>query len=169
MDREAVKTIKGMPFEWQSGKPETPCGRGSKFEETEIVREFITYMLEQTDVKTIADVGCGDQNWIHECLPDSIEYRGFDMMPRRYDVTCFDCTTQVLPEAFDMVLMIYVLNHVPPDFAERALRLVKESGSKYLLMSYSDGDQYAIPEDMIASVHHKTTDRHSWRYGFWRI
>ena len=165
-----MKTIKGMPFEWESGKPETPCGAGSKFEETEIVREFIQWMLEQpTNIKTIADIGCGDQNWIHQCLPDDVEYTGFDLMPRRYDVKPFDCTTQVLPEAFDMVLCIYVLNHVPPDFAERALRLIKESGSRYLLMSYSDSDEYALPGELVTSVHHKRTERHNWRYGFWKL
>jgi hypothetical protein len=169
MDRTTVKTIKGMPFEWQSGKPETPCGNGSKFEETEIIREFIQYMIETYSVKTIADIGCGDQNWIHECLPDVVDYTGFDIMPRRHDVLPFDCTTQVLPEAFDMVLCVYVLNHVPPSFAERALRLIAESGSGYLMMSYSDSDEYALPGELIKSVHHKRTPRHSWRYGLWKL
>ena len=161
--------------EWESGLPETPCGRGSKFENTEVIRKFIPHVIESRGIKSVADVGCGDQNWIHDCLPApgscGINYAGYDIMPRRNDVVTFDVTREVLPCRFDLVLCVYVLNHVYPDQAERALRLIKESRSTFLLMSYSDADQYSLDGagELVDSCFHKKTARHTWRYGLWKI
>lgn len=155
--------------EWRSGLPETPCGAGSKFERTEIVRKFIPEVIEQFNVRSIADVGCGDQNWIHHCLPEHVVYTGYDVMPRQQDVQPFDVSREVLPWKFDLVLCIYVLNHMYPDQAERALRLIKESGAKYLLMSYCDGDQYAIPGEPILTQFNHDSGRHVWHYGVWEL
>ena len=157
--------------EWESGLPETPCGNGSRFENTEEIRRFIPHVVASRGIKSIADVGCGDQNWIHRCLPDGIEYDGFDIMPRRQDTRHLDVTRTVLPMGYDLVLCIYVLNHMYPDHAELALRLIKESGSKYLLMSYSDADQYSLDGagELVDSCFHKKTPRHIWRYGLWKM
>ena len=157
--------------EWESGKPETPCGAGSMFENTEVIREYIPDVIERYKITSIADVGCGDQNWIDAAIDGhAVEYSGFDLVPRREEVTPFDVTREVLPYPVDLVLCIYVLNHLRPDMAERAIRLLKESGAKYVLMSYSDGDQYAI-HGMIymESRFHKDTGRHIWKYGIWEL
>lgn len=170
MDR-AKRTV----TEWDSGLPETPCGKGSRFENTEEIRRFIPHVIESCGIKTIADVGCGDQNWIHDCLPTDpscgIKYVGFDILPRRPAVIQFDVTREVLACRFDLVMCIYVLNHVYPDAAERALRLIKESRSTFLLMSYSDSDQYSLAGagELVDSCFHKNTGRHTWRYGLWKI
>jgi len=155
---------------WESGLPETPCGKGSKLENTRVIRAWLPDVIERYNVQSIADIGCGDQNWIHECLPKGIEYSGFDLVPRRSDVQTFDLTREVIPYPVDMILCIYVLNHLKPDMAERAIRLMKESGAKYVLMSYSDGDHYAI-NGMIymESKFHKDTGRHIWKYGIWEL
>lgn len=155
--------------EWESGKPETPCGRGSMFENTEVIRKFIPQVIESCGIRSIADVGCGDQNWIHHCLPDDVVYTGYDIMPRRQDVQPFDVGREVLPWKFDLVLCIYVLNHMYPDSAERAIRLLQESNSKYLLMSFSDHDEYALPGEPILTKTHKQTERHTWHYGVWEL
>jgi hypothetical protein len=73
---------------------------------------------------------------------------------------------EVLPKA-DLVLCIYVLNHLRPKAAQRALRLIQESGSRYLLASYNTLDK--VPFKMIGSIDHKTTPRHTWRYGLWDL
>jgi hypothetical protein len=164
MDKEKPVT------DWESGLPETPCGRGSMLENTEEIRAWLPDVIERYDVKSIADIGCGDQNWIHHCLPDGIEYDGYDLKPRRQDVTTFDVSSEVLPWKYDLVLCIYVLNHLKPDMAERAIRMLKESGAKYILMSYSDGDQYAIHGmNYMESKLHKDTGRHVWKYGIWEL
>jgi hypothetical protein len=161
--------------DWQSGLPETPCGKGSRFENTEEIRSWLPVVIEKYGIQTIADIGCGDQNWIHHCdYPHPISYTGFDVKPRFPDVLPLDVSRTVLPEPFDLVLCIYVLNHLKPDMAERALRLLKMSGSKYLLMTYSSADEYALFDcELVESLHHKTTRRNvgevEWRYGLWRL
>lgn len=157
--------------EWESGLPETPCGNGSRFNNTEEIRRFIPHVIESCGIRTVADVGCGDQNWIHACLPDDVVYKGFDLMPRRQDVLPFDVTREVLPTGYDLVLCIYVLNHLHPDRAERALRLIAESGSGYLMMSYSNADEYSLDGagELVDSCFHKNTPRHAWRYGLWKL
>jgi hypothetical protein len=162
MDRKTITR-------WESGLPETVCGRGSKFDQTEEIRYIIPRVIKNHDIKSVADVGCGDQNWIHSCLPDSVKYVGYDIQPRHQDVFPLDVSRTVLPTGYDLVLLIYVLNHMRPDAAERALKNIQKSGSRYLLMSYSDGDEYALPGNLISSVFHKDTGRHVWHYGLWKL
>jgi hypothetical protein len=161
--------------DWKSGLPETPCGKGSRIKNTEEIRGYLPEVIERYGINTVADVGCGDQNWIHRCLPERVEYTGFDIRPRFPDVKPLNAASQVLPEPFDLVLCIYVLNHMNPDMAERALRLFKMSGSQYLLMSYSSADEYALLDcELVESIHHKERRRDGhktveWRYGLWRL
>lgn len=159
------------PGSWVSGFPETPCGKGSMYENTEEIREFISHVIETYAIKSIADIGCGDQNWIHRCLTPDVHYVGYDIIPRRQDTTALDVSREVLPHSADLVLAIYVLNHMYPDAAERSLRLIRESKSEYLLMSFSDGDQYSLAGagELVEQVDHKNTGRHEWFYGLWKI
>lgn len=170
MDRQ-----KQTVTDWKSGLPETPCGAGSKVENTKMVRKLIPQIVRSYGIKSVADVGCGDQNWVHKGLPDAatsgIRYVGFDIKPRFNGIQFLDVTQEVLPDEFDLVLCIYVLNHLPPARAEQALRLLKMSGSKYLLMSYSDADEYSLNSagELIGTWLHKDTGRHAWHYGLWRM
>jgi len=167
MDQQAAVT------DWKSGRPETPCGAGSQLENTKIIRSFVPHVILNHGIKTVADVGCGDQNWITHCVPSlnscGIEYVGYDIKPRMVDVLPFDVTREVLPVGYDLVLCIFVLNHMPSEQAERALRLLRESGSEFLLMTYSDADRYALPGNLIGSVPFLDTGRHQWRYGVWKL
>jgi hypothetical protein len=174
MDRAkpVAKRKKKRITDWESGLPETPCGNGSRVSNTEEIRAWLPEVIDEYDnIFSIADIGCGDQNWIHRCLPDGIEYDGYDVKPLRQDVTTFDVTREVLPWKYDLVLCIYVLNHMPSDMAERAIRLIKESGAKYLLMSYSNGDQYSLAGagELVTHIKHKRTKRHRWYYGLWKL
>lgn len=159
--------------EWESGKPETPCGKGSRFDTTGIIRGWLPEVIRTYGIRTIADMGCGDQNWIHHCLPDDVEYQGYDVMPRRQDVLPFDITREVLRDPVDLILCIYVLNHLyTPELIQRSVRLMKESGSKYLLATYREGDME--DEGLIERMHHKTktyanNDSVDWHYGLWSL
>jgi len=159
--------------EWESGKPETVCGKGSMYRQTKAHRKFIPHVIDKYDIWGIADIGCGDQNWIHRCLPDGIEYRGFDIRPRRQDVVPFDVTREVLPEAYDLVLCIAVLNHLKPDQAERALRLIQMSDAKFVVMTYTAIDEYATPGELMESVflRQRTVKGKTYnsRLGVWKL
>lgn len=162
----------GSKASWKSGFPETPCGNGSTFENTEIIREFIPHVIETYAIKSIADIGCGDQNWIHYSLEGiKVDYVGYDITPRRNDVKTFDISREVLPYPVDLVIAVYVLNHMYPDQSERSLRMIKESKSEYLLMSFSDGDEYSLDGagELVEQIEHKVTKRHEWFYGLWKI
>lgn len=153
---------------WSSGLPETPCGRGSKLENTELIRQVIREVIADYDVQSLADVGCGDQNWIFESLPAWIEYSGFDVRPRAEGVVRFDCTQEVLPRTFDLVLCIYVLNHIYIDAGiERAVTNFKASGSRYLLATFST--TAPIPLPLKAWWHHKIKNGVDWSYGLFSL
>jgi len=156
-----------FPTEWESGKPETPCGIGSKFEETVIIREWLPKIVKEYEIDTINDVGCGDQNWIHEVKwKRDVDITSFDLRPRFTDVLPIDVTMTVLPEA-DLIMCIYVLNHVRPKPMARALRLIKESGARFLLSSYNTYDKFPFP--LLETIPHKKTPRHTWNYGLWYL
>lgn len=153
--------------EWESGKPETPCGKGSKLEETEIIRQWLVDVVCEYDIESIADVGCGDQNWIHEVdWPHEIDYTGYDVRPRYNDILPLDVTRELIDEV-DLVLCVYVFNHLKPRQMQRAIRLLSESGSKYLLTSYCTFDKIDLP--LLESIDHKKTARHEWKYGLFSL
>lgn len=129
---EVAKYQKG----WTGGLPETPCGLGSKISETVIQREWIPQMIGKYDIRTIADIGAGDMNWIDLVVwPHPVHYRAFDLVPRRPAVQPFDIIQQV-PDSVDCIMCLWVLNHLPEDHARQALENVLASGSKYLMLTW---------------------------------
>jgi hypothetical protein len=106
-----------MVSKWNSGHPETPCGKGSLLSETKLIREILPKIISRYEVSTIADVGCGDQNWIKHTELKDAEYFGFDVeiIPGnkyRSVPEPFDLLTDILPRPFDLIMCIYVLNHL---------------------------------------------------------
>ena len=153
--------------DWFSGLPETPCGKGSKVQETEIIRAWLPEVVEKYDIAKINDIGCGDQNWINLVeWPYSIDYTAFDVKPRNDSVHFLD-VVELTPPYADMQMCVYVLNHLSPKQMRRALFNLQASGAPFLLTSYCTYDK--IPFELLESIPHKTTQRHSWRYGIWNL
>lgn len=153
--------------EWESGKPETPCGKGSKLEYTEEIRAWLPQIIEEYDISSINDIGCGDQNWIAEVdWPYDIEYHAFDFKPRHEDVQFIDIV-ELTPPYADAQMLIYVLNHLTPKQMRRALFNLMQSSAPYLISSYCTYDK--IPFKLLDSIAHKKTQRHEWRYGIWDL
>jgi hypothetical protein len=120
---------------WRGGLPETACGWGSRVVNTKAQREWIPHIIEKYGIKTIADMGAGDLNWITLMDMKGAEYTPYDLVPRKPEVVKFDLITQIAPKV-DMLMCLWVLNHFPYPSAERAFLHLRRSGSKYLLMSY---------------------------------
>ena len=166
-----------MQSEWESGKPETPCGKGSMFANTEQIRDIVKEIINQYQISIIADVGCGDQNWIHDVLLDSVEYTGYDIRPRYVDVVPFDVTIQILPNVYDLILCVCLINHLTPQQQAQAYAALKLSGGLLFLCSYMYG--HAPPFTHIKSWEHISTDEEQakkkilferkWMYGLWRM
>jgi hypothetical protein len=124
---------------WVSGRPETVCGAGSTLKATKVQRRHLAHWVKTLDVKSIIDVGAGDLNWIKQvCWPHPISYRAFDLVPRSDEVEHFDIIHDIPPPA-DMVLCLWVLNHLSENHARMALANLLASRSGYLVYTWWPG------------------------------
>lgn len=126
---EVAKYKKG----WVGGMPETPCGSGSTMKETRQQREWLPAMIDKYGIRTVADIGAGDLNWI-KTLDWDVEYTPYDLVPRQPEVQPFDLIKQVPPQV-DLILCLWVLNHLPFEHCRAAIKNLKSSGAKYLMMT----------------------------------
>jgi len=119
---------------WKSGLPETPCGYGSKISATAAQRAWIPQVIEKYNIKTIADIGAGDLNWIKETDLKGAEYQPYDLVPRVARVTKLDIVNHPAP-CVDLLMCLWVLNHLKHDEMRSAIRNLRDSNSQYLLIS----------------------------------
>jgi len=125
--------LEKMQKGWKS--TETPCGSGSQLRNTINVRNVLPFVVKKYGIRTVNDAGAGDLRWIGKIAWD-VDYRPFDLVPRRGEVTALDVTLEVMPEA-DLILCRHVLNHLSPKLALDALDNFRQSG-RYLLMTNCD-------------------------------
>lgn len=159
---EKFRTVK-----WQGH----PCGRGSLFKNTAVIRALLQLIVEQYNIKSISDAGAGDLSWIeHVEWPHQVVYVAYDLVPRHETVYEFDITSEILP-ATDLILCRYVLNHLPPDLELIALENFKSSGSKYLLTTYAvpDNDYISILGKQLERVFEKNKNGRDWYYALWKL
>lgn len=120
---------------WTGGLPETLCGWGSTLRATRAQREWIPGILEKYNIKSIADIGAGDLNWMkYTDLPYDIEYTAYDLIPRKPEIKLFDITKSIPPRV-DLVMCLWVINHLNYTDAQQAIKNLKASGSKYLMIT----------------------------------
>ncbi len=119
---------------WRGGLPETPCGYGSTLEATRAQRAWLPKIIEAYAVTSIVDVGAGDMNWIKRTDIRGAQYTPLDLVPRLPEVAAFDLVSEVPPQA-DMLMCLWVLNHLDFESSRRAIANIKASGSRYLLMT----------------------------------
>lgn len=62
---------------WSSG--ETICGTGSKKENTSNIIKFLNKFIDENNVLSILDLGCGDLNWIGHTIETLQSYIGVDL------------------------------------------------------------------------------------------
>lgn len=130
-----IVDLKKMAAGWVGGLPETPCGYGSKLSTTEAQREWIPKMVRKYKVKTVADIGAGDLNWVqHVKWPKGVEYTAYDLIPRKEEVTKFDLLAEIPPQV-DLIMCLWVLNHFDFENCRKAIQNLKASGATYLLMT----------------------------------
>lgn len=124
---------------------ETRSGNGSSLGETVSLRKWLPETLNFLDCKILADIGCGDLNWMQEMTPQLRFYFGYDIVPgliadlrQRFHMrsNCFfnewDLVLQT-PPAADAILCRDVLTHLPLDAVMHALVRFRHSGAHYLL------------------------------------
>ncbi len=152
-----------MPF--TGGLPETGCGAGSKFENTERVRQRLPRLLSELRVMKLLDAPCGDFNWMSRTDLYGIEYIGADydevhcawtkaresqpskFKPHSKTVVTLDICRDVLPSA-DLMLCRDFLQHLPNFRVKAALDNFRSSGIPWLLAtSHSNELNRDIPSD----------------------
>lgn len=142
---------------WHGGLPETPCGYGSKLSATRKQREWIAAVVKRHEIKTVTDIGAGDLNWVRAVNWD-VEYKAYDIYPRHSSVVKLDITKES-PEPADMVMCLWVLNHLDPDAQIASLMNIVSSGSKYLMLTKRKHEQWDITGALEEIVLNKKEDR----------
>jgi hypothetical protein len=131
---DIVSSVEKFREGWVGGRPETECGAGSTLEATKAQRRWIPGLLEKYAVKDIVDVGAGDLNWIRHTDLRGARYTPLDLVPRCAEVNAFDLVREV-PPAADLLMCLWVLNHLDLEPCRAALANLKASGGRYLLMT----------------------------------
>ena len=119
---------------WRSGLPETECGAGSTLERTKTQREWLSDVVKRHGIKSVVDVGAGDLNWIGHVGWD-VEYHAFDLVPRHPSVKHLDIIHDVPPQA-DLLMCLWVLNHLPEAHQKAAAANIAASGCRYIVYTY---------------------------------
>lgn len=107
-DEQMREAMKG----WAGGRPETECGPGSTMANTEKVRDILPAWISRYSIRTLADVGAGDLNWIRQVELGAVDYWAYDLIPRSESVAEYDLCSQALPTRFDAILCRHCLNHL---------------------------------------------------------
>ncbi len=134
------------------GSPESASGPGSE-RASPTVRHAISVLdavLRQRAIASIADIPCGDFNWMPELLSahPGLRYTGYDVVPtliednrNRHpgvDFRVLDIARDV-PERADLIFSKDLLNHLGEDDVWAALQNMAASGSGWLLVTTNRG------------------------------
>jgi hypothetical protein len=125
---------------------ETRSGPGSTLERTAQLRAELSSLVHELGIRTILDIPCGDFNWMRAAALDIDRYIGGDIVKalivdnqRQYgnasrQFCVLDITRHKLPPA-DLVLCRDCLVHFTFDDIFKALRNIKRSRARYLLVT----------------------------------
>lgn len=134
MNTDTVTSFEKYRKGWTGGLPETECGYGSTLEATERQRQWIPEVIGRHKIRSIADIGAGDLNWMGRTDLGEVQYTPYDLVPRHPSVTEFNLVNQV-PPTVDCLMVLWVLNHMPFDDCRKAIANIKASKSKFVMMT----------------------------------
>ncbi len=144
MSNQALFTLIHDKDLW-NGK-ESVSGPGSTFDATRNIRASLPGLLERFSIRSVLDIPCGDFNWMQHVDLIGVDYTGADLVETLIEVNnrkfasdkrrflVLDLTKSALPQA-DLVLCRDALVHLDEGDIFRAFRNIKNSGTKYLLMT----------------------------------
>ncbi|HMQ07313.1 MAG TPA: methyltransferase domain-containing protein [Saprospiraceae bacterium] len=125
---------------------ESLSGDGSTLDSTKDLRRDLATLIKKYEIHTIADMACGDFNWMKEMDFSRVQYYGIDIVPElirknnmKYagNTVQFFCAdlTKIHFMSMDLVILRDVLVHLPFEDSWKILRNIKASQSKYLLVT----------------------------------
>ena len=149
-DQRRRRTAEIFTSLWRNngwGDAETRSGSGSTLAATETLRAHLAELCRFLGIRRLADVGCGDLNWMGQISEMFDLYLGLDVVPeliaaneqafgarRGHFFAVRDPSLDDLPE-IDAILCRDLLTHLPNDQISAVLTKVRESGARYLLAS----------------------------------
>jgi hypothetical protein len=134
-----------IPFNlksWPAGLPETFSGSGSKYSNTENVRNFLPEVLSKYNIRSIFDSPCGDRNWIKTINFKELNcvYKGGDIIEdlvKQIDlesVTLFDLRTDAMPDV-DLWFCRDCLYHLSVNDIKQVINNALSSNIRYFLIT----------------------------------
>lgn len=124
------------------GKSDSVSGPGSDLKATAVIRSEIPKLAKSLNIKSIADIPCGDMYWFSKLKLEHINYLGLDIVPDLISelriehpllvFEVFDATIDTLPTV-DLILCRDLLVHLTNQQALEVIENFKKSGSKFLL------------------------------------
>ncbi len=141
------------------GKSESLSGPGSTLKGTKEIREALPKLIDSFGIGSIADIPCGDLNWIKELDLKNQFYCGYDIVPElvalnklkypELEFKILDATEELLP-GFDLIICRDLLIHLTLAQSKKVLDNFKNSGSKFLLgstyLNLSENKEIIIPK-----------------------
>jgi hypothetical protein len=158
-----------------------PSGRGALPERSQSVIGFIKERIASGEVRSIADVGCGDLAWVStvpEITSGEVTYLGYDVVPSLLaehrglgwgEFRFGDVTAKRFRVHADLVLVKDVLIHLTDEQVERALANLRASQWKWLLTSSSPEESnedrtcnrwHFAPLNLLAAPYHLRPTHH---------
>jgi SAM-dependent methyltransferase len=135
---------------WRNG--ESRSGPGSNMASTRAIREALPDMFRRLEIKTILDIPCGDFYWMDKVDLTGVQYLGADLveemiednraknLKRNVRFQTLDLLKGPIP-THDLVFCRDCLFHFSNKLILKALKNIKESGSRYLLTNTFDVQQ----------------------------
>lgn len=131
---DTITDVRKYQKGWQSGLPETACGYGSRVATTIAQRQAIPDWVSKYGIKSVADIGAGDLNWI-KLIDIGCRYTPFDLVPRHPEVKQFNLLQDRMPQA-DCFMVVWVLNHFPEEQAGIAMSKLMGTKARYLIHTF---------------------------------
>jgi len=133
---------------WKQGMPETACGGGARKEKATYLIQWLSDFIKANDIQSIADIGCGDFNWMSEVAFGDAQYIGYDWVfkrdmnslmmadPRLSFIECNAALWPLFPA--DLMICRSVMIHLNSEEAKLLLDNMLRSKPKYLLITSYD-------------------------------
>ena len=131
---------------WKNKKDrESSSGIGSSMQITKVLREELIRFISENDIQSMADIPCGDFNWMQHVVSAKLDYTGFDivdnMIARNQELFesknihfySLDLFNQSLEGNYDVIFSRDFFVHFMPEEIIKLLKHMSSANVKYFM------------------------------------